>query len=214
MGKSLNELNLTDELLPTADQLLDEIPEFGTFRLPPQPGPFRFRLPQDLTRSWDVFSAGEKGDRVALVFDKDRPLVITASLGNRYNGDPYETRLTNNERPRGKSGVVASDLHYLLKAFGVTKAPKTNREWVNMVTTFGGREFGADLVYSWRCSTERDIYAADGQGGQVKVEGTKGCGRGYYERDVQKVNGETPYQIQCACGALVRAFANLDNLRA
>jgi hypothetical protein len=47
------------------------------------------------------------------------------------------------------------------------------------------------------------------------VEGKKGCGEAYYQEDVPKnADGQVPYEIQCGqCGALLRAFANLDNLR-
>ena len=47
------------------------------------------------------------------------------------------------------------------------------------------------------------------------VEGKKGCGEAYYQEDVPKsADGQVPYEINCGnCGALLRAFANLDNLR-
>jgi hypothetical protein len=83
------------------------------------------------------------------------------------------------------------------------------------VQKHAGKEFGGDIRYSWRCSTERDIRARDQQGQVQVVEGRKGCGESYYQEDVPKQgNGEVPYEIQCGkCGALLRAFANLDNLR-
>lgn len=228
-GKSLQDLGLKDEELPTAGQMLDEIPEFGARTPLPQPGAFRLKLPKDLSKSWDVIEVTKNGkdeQRVKLIFDKDNPLLIVQSLGNRYDGQPLQTTLTNNERVRGSSGVVASDLHYLAKAFGEKQTPKSNQAWVRLVNTFGDREFGADWQFSWQCSEHRDVYHPDGQGGSVKVEGTKGCGWRYYQGDGQPnptkktgyiskpAGGEYPVDLQCQCGALLRAFGNLDNIRA
>jgi hypothetical protein len=83
------------------------------------------------------------------------------------------------------------------------------------VQRHGGREFGADLRYSWRCSKDRDIRVRDPQGQVQIIEGKRGCGEAFYESDVPKTNaGDTPYEIVCgSCGALLRAFANLDNIR-
>lgn len=228
-GKSLQDLGLRDEELPTAGQLLDELPEFGARTPLPQPGSFRLRLPKDLSQCWaviDVTKNGKEEQRVKLLFDKDNPLLIVQSVGNRYDGQPLETNLTNNERARGNSGVVASDLHYLVKAMGEKTVPKTNAAWVRLINGFGGREFGADWQYSWQCSENRDIYVPDGQGGTQKVEGRKGCGWRYYMGDSQPnptkkvgyiqrpAGGDVPTDIQCQCGAQVRAFGNLDNIRA
>ena len=220
MGKSLAELAgaLKDEPLPTSGQTLDDLPIFGTFAPPPPPGAYRFKLPQDLNAVWDLFDVPEKTppQRVRAVFDRDHPLLITQSPGGKSNNEPFETRLTNNERSRGKDkSVVASDFDYLLRAMKETVKPKSNREYMQAVQRYAGKEFGADLRYSWRCSPDRDIRARD-QAGQVQVvEGKKGCGESYYQEDVPKnPAGETPYEIQCGnCGALLRAFANLDNIR-
>jgi hypothetical protein len=78
-----------------------------------------------------------------------------------------------------------------------------------------GKEFGADIRYSWKCSPDRDIRVRDNAGQIQPIEGKKGCGEAYYQEDVPKgPNGEIPYEITCGnCGALLRAFANLDNLR-
>jgi len=228
-GKSLQDLGLKDEELPTAGQMLDELPEFGARTPLPQPGTFRLKLPADLSRSWDTIDVTKNNvasQRVKLIFDKDNPLLIVQSLGGRYDGQPLETGLTNNERARGSSGIVASDLHYLIKAFGEKAVPKNNVGWIRLVNTFGGKEFGADWTFSWNCGEHRDIYVPDGQGGSQKVDGKKGCGWRYYVGDGQpnpnkkigyiaKPQGaDYPTDIQCSCGALVRAFGNLDNIRA
>ena len=216
MGKSLDELGLKNEVLPTAGQDLASLPEFGGWEPPPQPGPFRFKLPTDLSSLYDVFAARNGiGERIKLIFDREHPLLIVQSLGGKYNGQPFQTRLTNAERSRGKDRSVASDWDYLLRAFGDKVKPKTNVEYIAMLKKHAGKEFGADLRYSWRCGDDRDIRVRDSEGNVQVQEGHKGCGEGFYAEDVPKnPDGTTPYEIQCTCGAVLRAFANLDNLRA
>jgi hypothetical protein len=220
MGKSIQELTglLKDEPLPTAGQDLDDLPIFGGFTPPPPPGSYRFQLPSDLSAVWDLFDTPDKQppQRVRLNFDRDHPLLIIQSPKGLSNQEPFETRLTNNERGRGKDkAVTASDLDYLLRGLGDKVKPKTNREYMQKVTAHAGQQFSADLRYSWRCSKDRDIRAKDAQGQVQVIEGKKGCGESYYQEDVQKnPDGSVPYEITCGqCGALLRAFANLDNIR-
>lgn len=221
MGKSLQELAglLKDEPLPTAGQDLDDLPTFGGFTPPPPPGAYRFKLPGDMASIWDLIDVPEKqpSQRVRANFDRDHPLLIVQSPKGASNGEPFETKLTNNERGRGKGKeVVASDLDYLLRALGDKAKPTSNRGYMQAVQKHGGKEFSADIRYSWRCSKERDIRARDGSGQVQVVEGRKGCGEGYYQEDVPKnADGSVPYEINCGgCGALLRAFGNLDNMRA
>jgi hypothetical protein len=167
---------------------------------------------------WDLMDVPEKTppQRVRANFDRDHPLLIIQSPKNASNGEPFETRLTNNERARGKDkSIVASDLDYLLRALGDKQKPGSNKGYMQKLSTHAGKQFGADLRYSWRCSKDRDIRARDAQGQVQVVEGKKGCGEAYYAEDVPKdAAGNTPYEITCGqCGALLRAFANLDNLR-
>src|SRR5262245_55929263 len=107
MPKNLNELNLKDEPLPTAGQPLDDLPSFGGTAPPPQPGAYRFRLPSDLTAVWDTLTiAATDGqppkDRIQMVLDQNHPLQIVQSPNGKENGNPFQTRLNNNERPRGR----------------------------------------------------------------------------------------------------------------
>lgn len=220
MGKSLAELagELKEEQLPTSGQDLDDLPTFGTFAPPPPAGAYRFDLPKDMSALWELFDVPDKTppQRVRLLFDRDHPLLITQSPHGKSNGEPFETRLTNNERQRGKDkSVTASDLDYLLRALGEKQKPRSNREYITITSKHAGKNFGADLRYSWRCSKDRDIRARDAQGQVQLVEGKKGCGASFYQEDVPKnAAGEIPYEITCGdCGALLRAFANLDNLR-
>jgi hypothetical protein len=225
MAKSLEDLGLKEEKLPTAGQELADLPEFGGFEPPPQPGPFRFELPKDLATAaiWDVYAVptlpknadGSDAQRVRVTFDREHPLLIVQSLGGKYNQQPFHTRMSNQERARGRDkSVVASDWDYLLRALEVKQKPASNREYITALKPHGGKQFGADLRYSWRCSQERDIRVRDNAGNVTTVEGTKGCGESFYQEDVPKqADGQVPNEITCTCGALLRAFANLDNIR-
>ena len=220
MPKSIAELTgvLKDEPLPTAGEGLDDLPEFGSWTPPPPAGNYRFKLPQDMSASWDIIDVPEKTppQRVRLSFDRDHPLLITQSPKGLHNQEPFETRLTNIERGRGKGkAVIASDLDYLLRALGEKAKPRSNKEYMQAIQRHGGREFSAAIRYSWKCSKDRDIRTRDGAGQIQVVDGKKGCGEIYYEEDVQKgPGGEVPYETTCGnCHALLRAFANLDNIR-
>ena len=218
MSKSLDQLGLKDEALPTAGADLGDLPEFGTFQPPPPPGPYRMRLPGNLSGPiYDVYDVNGKGQRVRVIFDRDHPLLITQSKAGTKNGEPFETRINNNERSRGKSGAIASDWDYLLRALGEKQKPANNKAYIVALQKHAGKEFGCDISYSWSCSPERDIRVVPAGGGTpTVVEGQKGCGEKYYAGDVPaalKVNGELPYEIPCQCGARLRAFANLENYR-
>ena len=214
MSKSLSELDLKDEKLP--DLSLDDLPEFGGFADPPQPGSYRFKLP-DMQKVWDVYDS-PKGQRVRAVFDRDYPLTITASRDGSSNGEPFQTRLSNQERPRGKDKTLEiSDLDYLLAAMGEKTKPKTNKEYITKVTSFSGREFGGDVAFSFSCNDQKNIRVQDNEGKLQEVQNQMGCGKKYYMKDIQNMKGEDgkfPTLITCACGAALRTFANLDNIRA
>src|SRR5262245_62348572 len=103
---------------------------FGTFTPPPPPGAYRFQLPADLTAIWDLFDVPDKKppQRVRATFDRDHPLLIVQSPQGKSNNEPFETRLTNNERARGKDkAVVASDIDYLMRACGDKQKHKRKR---------------------------------------------------------------------------------------
>jgi len=220
MGKSLSDLNLKEETLPTAGQGLDDLPQFGQFAPPPQPGPFRFKLPADLTNLYDTFEVNGKTPptRISMVFDAQAPLIIVASPGGRYNNEPFQTKLNNNERARGKDKKMVSDMDYLIAAVEGPSGqrPSSNGGYIQKVRTYGGKEFGADLRWSWRCSEGRNIRVKNEAGETVEVPDKKGCGESFYQEDVQnlkKPDGEWPLEISCSCGAVLRAFGNLDNIR-
>lgn len=231
--KSLQELGLKDEGTVVTGDTLADLPVFGTFTPPPQPGPFRFKLPTDLTTCYEVYDTPTKTppQRVRLIFDQDHPLEILQSVGGKYNGQPFQTRLSNEERSRGKDkAIVASDWDYLLRALGIQTKPTRlvngqkvpdNRGYIEATRPLAGREFGGDIRYSWKCDEKRNIRVAtvDPQTNQrtgiQEVDSQRGCGNAFYGEDVpNNPDGTKPLEITCQCGALLRAFANLDNLRA
>lgn len=212
-GKGLQDLGLKDEALPA--QSYDDLPEFGGFTPPPQPGPYRFQLPGNLSKVWEVFDYGDKGQRLRMILDKDAPLLIVQSPGGKANNDTFQTRISNQERKRGKDGPEASDMDYLLKALGEKAKPKNNREYAAKMVANAGKEFGAEIEYSYVCNATRNIRAYDQQGKLQEVEGQGGCGKKYYQKDIQKgEDGCFPHEIACVCGGVLRVFANVTNFRA
>lgn len=218
-GKSLAELTelLKDEPIPVLN--VEDLPEYGSWAPPPQPGPYRFKLPAALDTVFELYEDKDK-QYVRVLFDKDNPLLITQDVRQKHTGEAFQTRLTNQRRKRGE--IEVSDLDFLLKALGETTTPTSNRAYMEVLKTHAAQEFLSDITYSWQCSETRDRYIDDGAGGTKKDEtGQKGCGKKFYqaektkkpEQQIAKVNGEYPYEISCTCGAVIRAFGNLDNFR-
>lgn len=223
MGKSLQELGLKNEALEGSDIAFGDMPEFGGFTPPPQPGSYRYRLPTKLSNIWDTIETEKYGTRVKATFDQDAPLTTVQSPTGEHNGDPFQTNLSNVPRPRGKDKVLVSDMDLLLRALQTAypdklgARPKTNGEYVKALQQFAGLEFGADVEWSWSCNPKRSIYIDDGQGGSVEHPDKQlGCGARYYQSDVKGMKTEAgyPLRISCStCGAIVRAFPNLTNFR-
>ncbi len=193
---------------------------FGTSAPPPQPGPYRLALSPLGPDNFDKVSSSEYGDRVKVKFDDAAPLVIVQSVGGTHDGEPFKTTLTNTPRKRGKkddpNAPVSSDWDLLNRALGEETRPASNKAYAErlIARSQARQQFGADVEWSWQCRDDKDIFADNGSGGFAQVAGTKGCGRRYYQKDVEKVNGEFPLRITCACGANIRAFGNLTKFRA
>lgn len=220
-----------NDLKPT--KLKDDVPSFdalpeerGSFTPPPQPGSYRFKLPA-VINNFDVFDAGEFGERMVHKFEDEHPLLIVQSPGKKHDGEAFSTRLDNRPRPRGKEKVLVSDLDYLLRAKGVTKKPDSNKAYGQALQALAGQEFGADVEWSWGCNKRRAARFVFDDGSVQRLEDPEstldgddagfkaGCGKYTYQGDVQKVEGEYPLVIDCPeCNARVRAFANLRNFKA
>ncbi len=203
----------------------------GQFPDPPQPGAYRFKIPTKVDDIWEPFdktTGKNPGQRIAAVFDESHPLTIVQSPKGEKNGEPFQCRINNAERKRGKkddpTAPEVSDMDYLLRdAFGVTAKPPTNVAYAQEFMKHGGQEFSADIEWSWFCNDNKDIRVDNGQGGTQTVEGTKGCGTRYYQKDIEKVpaNPEDPnsakvfpLRITCGqCNAQLRAFPNLTRFR-
>jgi hypothetical protein len=204
--------------------------QMGTMKDPPQPGSFRFQLPNDLSSVWETFDhtkSKNPGKRIRAHFDESYPLTIVQSPLKAHDGEPFLTSISNAERRRGRKDDVTapevSDLDYLLRdAFGLETKPATNVAYAQELMKHAGQEFGADLELSWNCNPERTIRVDNGQGGSQEVPNQKGCGTKYYQKDVPKVLSNPddpnsapifPIRITCQCGAQVRAFANMSRFR-
>lgn len=220
----LSELGLGNEQVGEAADF-DALPEqLGGFPDPPQPGPFRFRLPTNLGNVWDKaekkMADGTVKPRIKAKFDQDNPLVIVQSLAGKYDNEPFQTTISNVERRRRKDEGVpeASDMDFLFRdAFEEKTKPKTNQEYANTLIKHAGQEFGADISWSWSCNDQRNIRIRTEQDTVEEVEGQPGCGKRYYTKDVPKnEDGTYPLHITCAgegCGADLRAFASLERFR-
>lgn len=227
MAESLEALGLSKETLEGAD--FGDIPEHlgESFPDPPQPGVYRFKLPtaQQMAAIWDKIATDKYGERLVALFADDAALTIVQSPGSSHNGESYRWRLSNVPRPRTKEQILVSDWDLFLRGMKVPGRPTTNLAYAKALLAFAGREFTATNEFSYRCSPDRDIYVDDGQGGTSQVEGRKGCGQRYYQRDVQKVLSDPadpnsarvyPVRITCGnpeCGASIRAFPNLTGFK-
>ena len=213
---SLKELGLKNEV-GGEEVDFDNLPKVGGFAPMFQPGRYRFELPTNLSNLWETVDAGV-GQRVSIVFDQNAPLRVVQAP-EKYKdrvGEPFQTRVSNVERARGRDKIKVADLDYLLKALGWQKKIRhgQNIEYVNAMNTMGGKQFDATVEVQYHCSERRDKYVDDGQGGITKLEGQPGCGSRYYQNDVaqqKNEDGTYPERITCGgndgqCGASVRGF--------
>lgn len=222
----LNDLQLGTEKIGDAD--FDQIPEqMGGYRPDPQPGTYLFKLPAKLDAIWDTIETKDRGTRLNAIFDDANPLEIVQSPGGTLDGEPFQTRISNVERKRGKrddpNAVEASDMDYLLRdGLGEKAKPKTNKQYADTLMKHAGETFKADIERSWFCNPNRNIRTAEGDR-TVEVEGKLGCGARYYMKDVEKVLSDPndpnspkvyPERITCGgCGAEIRGFSNLVRFR-
>jgi len=214
MSIDLNHLSAKAE---KEDVDFDNLPEqMGGFQDPPQPGSYRFETPKSFTGANFEEYEDEGRKYLRVKFDQNAPLRIVQSVNPDYTDTPFTTRLSNEPRRRGKGedAPKASDLDYYIKAVKHEGArPASNKAWAQAIIASGGKQWGADIEFSWVCNPNKNIYSVNDAGTAVEVEGQKGCGAKYYQRDIAKVEGKFPVRIECSCGAQVRAFANLTRFR-
>ena len=231
MSPKISDLGLTTEQVGQAIDYATIPDQFGTFTPPPDPGPYRFRLPARLDDLWEVFDhpkGNPPGKRIRAHFDSAHPLTIIQSVGDVRNGEPFETSVTNAERQRGRKGDPSnpwvSDMDYVFRdVWGLPGKPAGgNPGQAAAFQQHAGTEFSAEITWSWFCNPKNNIYADNGQGGLMEVPNQKGCDTSYYQKDVDKVHTDPndansplvwPLRVTCTCGANLRAFANLQNFK-
>lgn len=213
---SLKELGLTNEQVG-GDVDFDNLPKVGGFTPLLQPGKYVFQLPaaQQLGNAFDVVES-KQGKRLQVIFDQNAPLLVVSSPGNTRNGEPFQQRISNVERARGKDKILVSDLDYLLRAVGHAARPKTNPDYAQAVLAHAGERFEGTVEVQYSCNPNKNIYIDDGTGQATEVEGKPGCGARYYQKDVadqKDEHGHYPERITCGgenCGASLRAFAQIS----
>ena len=235
---NLNALGIGNEKIDNVD--FSDMPEqrSGGMQPLPQPGSYRFRFP-----GWDLNAPifdkvdTQKGARLSIQFRDAFALTIVQSPGGAHDGETLDYNFSNqefNQARKGEPEQFVSDLDFILRdVFGEKKRPADNKGYAQALVKHAGKEFTADLEFTWRCNPNKDIYVDDGTGGSQKVEGQKGCGAGYYmgtkpgQVDKALSNPEDPNspkiypeRITCGgkdgvpCGANVRAFPRLRRFRA
>lgn len=189
----------------------------GGFTPPPPPGTYGFKLPGDLSSIWEAFEVevnGTKTKRLRAIFEGSTSLTITQSKTGDQNEESFRSRISNAERKRNKEGLMASDMLYLLRALGDDGQYKTNIEYAEALQKHPGAEFIADVEWSAWCADNKPIRALETDGSVSIVESQNGCGERVYQRDIPKEEGLYAEQFSCSsCGALLRAFPNLQRFR-
>lgn len=234
----LSDLGLTNEQVGENIDYGSIPDQMGAFAPLPQPGTYRFKFPTKLDDLWEVFdhpNGQPPGKRIRANFDDSHPLLIIQSPGGEKDGEPFTTRISNAERPRGKKTDPVrpnvSDMDYVLRdVFAQTAKPKdregrigTNPAYAQtFMQLAAGQEMTADVEWNWFCNPKKNIYVSNGQGGFQEVQGQVGCNTTYYQGDVDKIPSNPddpnspkvfPERVGCQCGASVRAFANLTRFR-
>lgn len=219
-----------------------DVPEqLGQRREMLQPGPYVFELPKlavlkaAIKRDIEA-EEGEEGQkvkvkRIAAVFRDGAELLVKQSPRGERNGELITYRISNVRRPRGKRGDQArplvSDMDYLLQKLGEPKRPTSNEGYEQALLRHAGQAFAADVVWGAHCAKDRHIRVelvddagnflrttiADGNDPEYP-EVQLGCGKRYYQRDLQKDEaGKYAERMSCECGAVLYCNENLENFR-
>jgi hypothetical protein len=173
---NINKLNLSDTELPGFN--VDAMPQgLGIRVTPPQPGVYRFRLPESPAIE-NVFDTIETEDSQILVaaFNAD------SALYNVTLRQPYNARVTNrfreinrlNPETGEKEPMLISDFGMLLKAVDVTPDKVSNKYLATALASAAGREFIAEHTLTANCNPKKEIWV---NGEQTK--GKYGCGKNY-----------------------------------
>lgn len=218
---NINKLNLSDDDLPGFNP--KAMPQgLGIRVTPPQPGVYRFRLPEHPAIE-NVFDTIETEDSQILVavFSDD------ASLYNVTLRQPYNARVTNrfreinllNPETGEKEPTLISDFGMLLKAVSATPDKVSNKYLAAALASAGGREFIAEHTLTANCNPKREIWQSGEQ-----VKGKYGCGKNYGveawkgKKSEQFAipldsDGKVALRFTCNCGAELRCWSKLQGFR-
>lgn len=215
---NINELGLLDETLPVDTKNLPEQPQ-GFELLQPGNG-YTFVLPDSeiLSEAFDVIQTAN-GQRLEVTFGGKASLKTTT-------GARVFTRIDNKEFTAGKKGEekLTSNLAYLLTALGAV-VTKGNKSYADAILAHAGESFVADWTWTAYCNPKEKIYNEAG-GREEKL----GCGAEYAigaytkKKDQKQVigipkdeDGRYAEHFICStedCGAAMRAFGKIRNIRA
>ncbi len=186
---TLEELGILDD--EALIEIPDDIPEESSGYVPlVQPGKYVLRLPSDLSAIWTAFDARDKGKRVSAGFIKDNPLTVEEDEQyGLFKKSPVTTFINNVEYPRGREGVLVSDMFYLIRALEANLPEdersllKTNKDYVTALQKYEGKLFKATIAWTAYCNPSKNIWMAvedeEGNRRTEEQEGTPGCGRNY-----------------------------------
>ncbi|MCP4900189.1 MAG: hypothetical protein GY906_24725 [bacterium] len=216
---NINKLNLSDEPLPLNIQAMPS--GLGSRPQTPQPGIYRFRLPEAPAIE-NVFDTQEADDTQILlaVFNNDGMLYnislkqnYTARISNRFR----EIKVTNPET-KEKEPLLISDFGMLLKALNAVPDRVSNRALATALVQAAGTEFIAEHTLTATCNKKNPIWK---QG--KTVAGKFGCGRQYAvegwkseksERlQLPVVEGRVALRFTCPCDAELRSWGQLQGFR-
>jgi hypothetical protein len=217
---NINTLNLSDEELPLD---LKTMPAgLGTRPRTPQPGIYRFRLPEApaINNAFDVMDSEDSQILVAvfnaeaMLFNVTLNQYYVARINNRFREIKVMNKETGEREP-----VLISDYGLLLNALKAEPERISNRHLAAALVQCAGTEFIAEHTLTARCNPKQPIYK-DGK----PVQGKFGCDKNYAveawkgqksERHAIPMDGENKIALRftCTCGNELRSWGQLQGFR-
>jgi len=217
---NINKLNLSDEVLPLDLKVMPQ--GLGTRPQVPQPGIYRFRLPESPAIE-NVFDTIDTEDSQILVaVFSDDAMLFNETLGRFYvarvNNRFREISSTNRDTGE-KESILISDYGMMLKALNAEPQRISNRYLAAALIECAGKAFIAEHTLTASCNKTREIFKS----GQ-RVTGKMGCGKQYAveawkgtksERFQIPVDGDgkVALRFECNCGAELRSWGQLQGFR-
>lgn len=201
-----------------------EVPAQGGGFIPNLPfGKYVLRLPTNLAELSEVFMHQPEGapsptPRVKYRFDRDNPLTVV-SANQEFHDQPFTETMTNIPRVLRSGDMRPGALYFLLQVgLGDRRQVTKLSDWWEYVNSHAGNVFGAEIGGRASCDEERVRYITVGIAGSDQTEtkedpmGTPGCGARYYTREIPRdpKTGQAVERFQCACGASLRVFNQIE----